>query len=286
MLNAVREWFTEYFNLPWLNLPNIGITEVVDILIVTVFVYLILKWIRKTRAWSLFKGILTLVAVFALSNAFGLNTVYWVVQTVFEMGFITVVILLQPELRKALEQIGRGSFLSPSFLRGGEQSRVTLRTANEIVKAAFEMAKVKTGALMVIEQNYNLGEYERTGIPVDAVVSSQLLINIFEKNTPLHDGAVIMRQNRIVAAACILPLTDEDVSSDLGTRHRASIGMSEASDAVVVVVSEETGAVSLAFGGKLSRDLTDNQLRELLLMNDHESNHFRRYSAPRAVPFC
>ncbi len=275
MLDTVREWLIG-LNLPWLSFPGsglqMGLPEVVDILIVTVIIYLILQWIRKTRAWPLFKGILTLVVLFGLANALSLVTVYWLVQTVFQMGFIAVVILLQPELRKALEQIGRGKFLTRTFFRGNEQSRITLLTANEIVKAAFAMGKVKTGALMVLEQDYNLSEYERTGIPVDAVVSSQLLINIFEKNTPLHDGAVIIRQNRITAAACILPLTDEDISSDLGTRHRASIGMSEATDATVIVVSEETGTVSLASGGKLNRDLSDNRLRELLLMNEDDED--------------
>jgi diadenylate cyclase len=272
MLNSIRDLVTEHLEMPSFRFPGpeatdirIDLTDVADMLIVAVMIYLVLKWIRKSRAWTLLRGILILVVLFMLATIFGLATVSWIVESAFGLGLVAILIIFQPEMRKALEQIGRGNYIKRTFTRGGEHSVLSLHTVNEIVKAAYAMSKVKTGALMVLEQQNNLSEFESTGISIDAVVSSQLLINIFEKNTPLHDGAVIIRQNRVVAAACILPLTDEDVDSSLGTRHRASIGMSEATDAIVVVVSEETGSVSVADGGTLYRNLKDNKLREFLL---------------------
>ncbi len=267
MIDTIQEWFTKYLNLPPQRLPgaglSIGLTDTLDIFIVAVIVYLILQWIRKTRAWTLFKGILILMVIYGLATVFKFMTVSWIVEIVFSEGLIAVIVLFQPEFRKALEQIGRGKYITHTFTRNGQISALSLYTVNEIVKAAYTMSKVKTGALIVLEQMNSLSEFEGTGIAVDAAVSSELIINIFEKNTPLHDGAVLIRQNRVAAAACILPLTDLEIDSGLGTRHRASIGMSEASDAVVVVVSEETGAVSVAAGGKLTRELNDNQLREI-----------------------
>jgi diadenylate cyclase len=271
MLNSIRDLVTEHLEMPSFRFPGpeatdirIDLTDVADMLIVAVMIYLVLKWIRKSRAWTLLRGILILVVLFMLATIFGLATVSWIVESAFGLGLVAILIIFQPEMRKALEQIGRGNYIKRTFTRG-EHSMLSLHTVNEIVKAAYAMSKVKTGALMVLEQHNNLSEFENTGILTDALVSSQMLINIFEKNTPLHDGAVIIRQNRIVAAACILPLTDEDVDSALGTRHRAAIGMSEATDAIVVVVSEETGSVSVADGGALYRNLKDNKLREFLL---------------------
>ena len=177
-----------------------------------------------------------------------------------------VIVVFQPELRKALEQLGKGKFFT-AFARSSEETddKAAQRTVDEIVKAAEKMGSVKTGALILIEQKVPLGDFERTGIPVDAIVSSQLLINIFEHNTPLHDGAVIVRRNRVAAATCFLPLTDSnEVSMELGTRHRAAIGASEVSDAYVIVVSEETGAISLARGGVLYRDLSPEQLKNMI----------------------
>ena len=177
---------------------------------------------------------------------------------------IAIVIVFQPELRRALEQLGQKSFFTSlfSFESQKNQERFSERTANEIVKACYEMAKVKTGALIVIEQNIVLGEYERTGIKLDSLVSSQLLINIFEHNTPLHDGAIIVRGERIVSATCYLPLSDNmGLSKELGTRHRAAVGISEVSDALTIVVSEETGNVSIAIGGELYRNVDAEYLR-------------------------
>ena len=266
MFAYIREFLTG-FDIPLFNLPGIGLTDILDIIIVAVLLYYFMRWIRQTRTWSLFRGIVIILAVAAFAYLFNLVTVKWVVQNAFAMGLIVVVILFQPELRKALEQIGKGRFFASISARTGHErnARISLHTVNEVVKAAKAMAAVRTGALIVLERDVALGDLERTGIPVDAQVSSQLLVNIFEKNTPLHDGAVIIRHNRVSAATCILPLTTEEIGHDLGTRHRAAVGMSENSDALVTVVSEETGDISVASGGELSRGLNEYRLRDILM---------------------
>lgn len=180
------------------------------------------------------------------------------------MAVIAIIIVFQPELRRALEQLGQKNFITTlfSFESQKAQERFSERVANEIVKATYEMAKVKTGALIVIEQDVALGEYERTGIALDSMISSQLLINIFEHNTPLHDGAIILRGDRIVSATCYLPLSDNlSLSKELGTRHRAAVGISEVCDALTIVVSEETGNVSIAIGGELYRNVDAEYLK-------------------------
>lgn len=189
-------------------------------------------------------------------------------ENVLSIAVIAVIVILQPELRRALEELGRKSFISGvmPFEKAAEE-RFSDKTVNDLVKASFEMGKVKTGALMVIEQNVLLTEYERTGIEVDALISSQLIINIFEHNTPLHDGAVIIRGNRIVSATCYLPLSDNmAISKELGTRHRAAVGISEVTDALTIIVSEETGNVSVTYEGELYRNLDANGLKEKLHM--------------------
>lgn len=246
--------------------PSLGITDILDILIVAYIIYKLIFWIKETRAWVLFKGILVIFALAAVATLLQLNTILFILSNTISVGIIAVIIVFQPELRKALEQLGKGKFFT-YFTRGTEDTndKSSVRTVDEIVKAAAKMGSVKTGALILIEQKVPLGDLERTGIPIDAIVSSQLLINIFEHNTPLHDGAVIVRHNRVAAATCFLPLTDSnEVSMELGTRHRAAIGASEVSDAYVIVVSEETGAVSLARGGVLYRNLTTDQLRSMI----------------------
>lgn len=246
--------------------PSIGITDILDILIVAYIIYKIIFWIKETRAWALFKGILVIMALAAVATLLKLNTIIWILSNTLSVGIIAAIVVFQPELRKALEQLGKGQFFS-YFIRAAEQDtdKANSRTVDEIVKAADKMSAVKTGALILVEQEVPLGDFERTGIPIDAIISSQLLINIFEHNTPLHDGAVIIRRNRVAAATCFLPLTDSnEVSMELGTRHRAAIGASEVSDAYVIVVSEETGAISLARGGVLYRELTSEQLRGML----------------------
>lgn len=248
----------------WINSPQIGKIDVVEIIIISFLVYKILVWFKKTRAWNLLKGIIVVVIFVMLAAMFQMNTILWIVSKTINVMVIAIVIVFQPELRRALEQLGQKSFFTSlfSFESQKNQERFSERTANEIVKACYEMAKVKTGALIVIEQNIVLGEYERTGIKLDSLVSSQLLINIFEHNTPLHDGAIIVRGERIVSATCYLPLSDNmGLSKELGTRHRAAVGISEVSDALTIVVSEETGNVSIAIGGELYRNVDAEYLR-------------------------
>ena len=244
-------------------------TDIVEIVIISFLVYQILIWIRDTKAWNLLKGIIVIIVFLLFAAVLHLSTILWIAEKIFSVAIIAIVIVFQPELRRALEQLGQKSFLAglmPFDLNKSEEGRFSDKTLSEIVKASFEMGKVKTGALIVIEQNQVLAEYERTGIEVDAVVTSQLLINIFEHNTPLHDGAVLIRGNRVVSATCYLPLSDSTrLSKDLGTRHRAGVGVSEMTDSITIIVSEETGKVSVAYEGKLTRNVNADKLRSMLL---------------------
>lgn len=255
----------------WVHLPEITQTDIVEILIITFLVYNIMVWIKNTRAWVLFKGLIVILVFIFLAAIFQMNTILWLAERTLSVGITALVIIFQPELRKALEQLGQKKFFSGlNFvdLQKNNVERYSERTVQEIVKACFEMGKVKTGALIVVEREIVLAEFERTGIPLDAMVSNQILINIFEHNTPLHDGAVIVRGNRIVAATCYLPLSDNlHLSKELGTRHRAAVGVSEVNDSMTIVVSEETGKVSVAEQGKLERDLTPERLKERLMAN-------------------
>ena len=246
----------------WINRPDVTVTDIVEILIIAFLLYHILVWFKTTRAWTLFKGILVILVFILLAAIFQMNTILWIADKTINVGIIAILVIFQPEMRKALEQLGRKRFISTlfSFDNGKNMvERYSERTVNEMVKACYEMGKVKTGALIVIENDVQLGEYERTGIELDSILSSQLLINIFEKNTPLHDGAIIVRGNRVVAATCYLAL-----SKDLGTRHRAAVGISEVSDSMTIVVSEETGKVSLAVEGELYRNIDEEFLKKKL----------------------
>ena len=240
-----------------------------EILLIAFLMYHILVWVKNTRAWSLLKGIIVIAVFILIAAYFQMNTILWIVQNAFGVAVTAVVVILQPELRKALEELGQKNIISSIIpfetYRTSEEGRFSDKTINEITKACVEMGKVKTGALIVIEQNQSLSEYERTGIDVDGIVTSQLLINIFEKNTPLHDGAVIVRGNRVTSATCYLPLSDNmALSKDLGTRHRAGVGISEATDSMTVIVSEETGKISVAYKGELERSLDGDRLKERL----------------------
>ena len=239
----------------WLSfLPRISISSLAEIIILGILVYYALLWFKSTRAWYLLRGIAMILIFVLLAALFHFDTILWLMERTGSIAVMALVIIFQPEMRKALEQLGSKNLISEwfSFDDGKENTGFTDRTVNEIVKATFEMAKVKTGALIVIERNMPLKEIERTGIEINGVVSSQLLINIFEHNTPLHDGAVIVRGNRVAAATCYLPLSDNmEISKDLGTRHRAAVGISEVTDSITVVVSEETGRVSLVEAGSL-----------------------------------
>lgn len=264
-MDRITNFAEEY--LYWLSMPKVTVTDVLEIIILSFILYHIILWFKETRAWTLFKGIVSAALFVLIAYILQMNTILWIVERVVSVGLIALVVIFRPELRKALEQLGqKGVFSSVfSFDMNNTKEKFSDRTINELVRACYEMGKTKTGALIVIENNVSLREYEQTGIVVDALVSAPLLINIFEHNTPLHDGAVIMRGNRVVSATCYLPLTESTtLNKSLGTRHRAGVGVSEATDAMTIIVSEETGAVSIAKEGKLSHNVTPEYLREQL----------------------
>jgi diadenylate cyclase len=235
-----------------------------DILIVTYVLYRMILWIRGTRAVQLLKGVVVILLATGISNVLHLRALNWLLDKTITIGLVAIPVIFQPELRRALEQLGRGSFFSRTSM--DQMDADMTNVIGEITKATQILSKNKIGALIVMERETGLNEYMETGIPIDARVSSELLINTFIPNTPLHDGAVMIRKNRIVAASCYLPLSDNrNISKELGTRHRAAIGMSEQSDAVAVVVSEETGYVSLAINGEIMRNLDEKSFREMLL---------------------
>lgn len=263
----MKEWATKLFNQYFVYLPRIKVTDIVEIIIIAFLVYELMVWIKNTKAWMLLKGILVLIVFISIAAIFRMNTILWLVKNSIGVLATAAIVVFQPELRRALEKLGERNYLSVvvPFDRTKENERFSSETIDGIVTAVFEMAKVKTGALIVVEEVIELTEYARTGIRLDSLVSSQLLINIFEHNTPLHDGAVIVRGNRIVAATCYLPLSDNrNLSKALGTRHRAAVGMSEVSDALIIIVSEETGAVSYAQAGEITRHVDPKQLADKL----------------------
>lgn len=264
----------------WSSVLKMSWNDVIDILLVSVLIYQIIKWIKTTRAWVLLKGILLLLCIELGAYLLQLHTITWILANTMSVGITAVLIVFQPELRNALEQLGRKNWVSGIFYTESNQvdEGYTARTLQEISRSAIEMGKVKTGALIVLEKEVMLGEYERTGIPIDAKVSSQLLINIFEKNTPLHDGAVIIRNNRVVSATCYLPLSDSvEIGKELGTRHRAAVGISEVSDSITVIVSEETGAISIAKEGKILHDLDPQKLRDELSVLREEKGSSKKF---------
>ena len=261
-MNTIISFFRDY--VAWLTIPEFTITDALEILIIAFAFYHIILWIKDTRAWVLLKGMIILGIIFLVALVLEMNVVLWVFQNAMVVGIVALIVIFQPELRNALEQLGRKNILSslPFENQKSRNERYTEESIKGIIKAVYDMAKVKTGALIVVERNIQCREHERTGIPVDAEISSQLLVNIFEHNTPLHDGAVIIRDNRIVAATCYLPLSNNLlVSKELGTRHRAGLGISEISDSLTIIVSEETGYVSLARDGKLYRKIYADTLQ-------------------------
>ena len=253
--------------------------DVAEILIIAVLLYYTLVWMKTTRAWILLKGLIVILVFLLLAYFFRMTTILWMAQNVLGFAVTALIVVLQPELRKALEELGKKNIIS-SVLPFDNNHRVneeySVKTINEITKACVEMGKVKTGALIVIEQKVSLRDYERTGIDVDAIVTSQLLINIFEHNTPLHDGAVIIQGNRVVSATCYLPLSDNlGLSKELGTRHRAGVGISEITDSLTIIVSEETGKISVAYEGELERNLDADSLRDRMhkILNNPVEEH-------------
>ena len=237
--------------------------DVVDILIVAFLIYQLLRFTRQTRGSSVFKGLIVVLIVTWLSAAINLRALNWVLVQLINTGSVLLVVIFQPELRRALEQIGRGKILAANKARSGDIE--IERIVNAFVDSLTRLARRRVGALIVIEGNTGLKDVIESGTLVDARISAGLIENIFEPNTPLHDGAVVVRGESLYAAACILPLTDDQsISRDLGTRHRAAIGVTETTDATALVVSEETGVISMARGGKLSRYLDAKSLSELL----------------------
>lgn len=269
------------FSSSYLIIPDFKPTDALEIVIISILLYEVMVWIKDTRSWMLFKGIVILLVFVLFASILNLTTILWIAEKTLNVGIIAVIIVFQPELRKALEQIGRKNIFS-DFIIGDDSKNVNERfsdrTINELIKATYELAKTKTGALVVIEQDIPLSEYERTGIIIDSAISSQLLINIFEHNTPLHDGAVIIKRDRLVSATCYLPLSDNmELSKELGTRHRAGVGVSEVTDSLTIIVSEETGKVSVAHEGKISRNLNGDELRKYLVAAQNKTKDSKRF---------
>ena len=263
-METIKDFFTNYVS-PFI-LMRITVMDVIEILLIAVLVYYVIKWVKNTKAWALLKGILVLFVIYVVAAILGFDAILWIFANGVGVSITAIIILFQPELRKALEQLGKRNIMSP-FLDSREEGLISDKSVNELVRAAVELGKAKTGALIVIERTVNLDEYEQTGIKVDSVITAELLINIFEHNTPLHDGAVIVRGDRLAAATCYLPLSENTrISKELGTRHRAAVGISEASDSFTIVVSEQTGGISIAENGELSRRVGKEQLRERLLL--------------------
>lgn len=262
MNNFIRDYLVKLY------IPRITWTDIIEMVIIAFVIYNVMVWIKNTKAWVLLKGIIIVVIFALIAYILNLKTILWIAGKTISVGIIALVIIFQPELRRALEQLGRKKILFGLFrFNDGREKgeRFSSKTAEEIVRACFDMGAAYTGALIVIEQDMVLEEYEKTGITVDGLVTSQLLINIFEHNTPLHDGAVIIRGDRVVAATCYLPLSDNNnLNKALGTRHRAGVGISEVTDSMTIIVSEETGKVSVAVGGELIHDIDADSLRNKL----------------------
>lgn len=253
--------------LAGLYFPKIQVIDIIEILIIAFMIYFCMLWIQRTRAYSLLKGFMIIVVFIAIASILQMSAILWLASRVGSIAMIALVVIFQPELRKGLESLGTRNFLSSifSFDSSGRSDQISDRTITEIARAVNEMSEVRTGALIVVEQTILLTEYVNTGIELNADVSSQLLINIFEHNTPLHDGAVIVRGDQIVAATCYLPLSENaQINKKYGTRHRAGLGISEASDSFTIIVSEETGRVSFAYMGNLTTGVTSSMLREEL----------------------
>jgi len=253
----------------WLSLPQMHPMDFVEIILIGVVFYYVIKWIKTTRAWVIVKGLIVLLLVWILATVLKFDVILWLFTNTIGVGITAVLILFQPELRRVLETLGQRKILSLDLFMEGKDKKnekFSQDTLNELVRGTFELAKTKTGALIVLEQDVSLTEYAQTGIAIDGIITSQLLINIFEHNTPLHDGAVIARGDRVVSATCYLPLSGNmRLSKDLGTRHRAGVGISEVTDSFTIIVSEETGKVSIAKGGNLIFNVDGDFLRAKLL---------------------
>lgn len=258
----IVSYFHKYFSLTTINA-----IDVIEIIIIAILFYYLIIWFKKTRAWTLFKGIVMILIVVLLAAIFNFNTILWIASKTLSVGVIALIIIFQPELRRALEQLGRRSIFHG--LLSGSSSKKELfseKTLEETLEAVADLSRCRTGALICFESEVGLDEYVHTGIELDSVVSSQLLENIFEDKTPLHDGAVIIRDDRIVAATCYLPMSNStSINKKYGTRHRAGLGLSEVTDAFTIIVSEETGNISLAVGGELIENVDFGELKKRLV---------------------
>ncbi|MCR4792636.1 MAG: diadenylate cyclase CdaA [Lachnospiraceae bacterium] len=240
-----------------------------EILIIAVLLYYMMRWMHNTRAWSLMKGLVVILVFIIIANLFHMDTILWLTSNILQFAVIALIVVLQPELRKALETLGKSNIIGGLFYfmqQGNYMMTLSEKSIDEIARACYLMGEEKTGALIVIENQESLARIDETGIKVDAEITSQLILNVFKKNTPLHDGAVTIRHNRLSCATCYLPLTSStSISKEFGTRHRAGLGISEESDAVVIIVSEETGKISVARDGELERNLSETSLKRLLM---------------------
>ena len=255
MFEEIISYIPHSFSMLWLS-------DILDIFIVAYLFYKVSALVIETRAGTLIKGIIFILISTWASNILQLNTLNFILRNLMQIGILAILIIFQPELRRTLEKVGRTNF---SSLFSSDDA-AELETASEVAAAAAAMSSRRIGALIVLERNTKIGDIVRTGAEIDSLVSSELLINIFTPNTPLHDGAVIIRENRVLAARCILPLThNETLSREFGTRHRAALGLSESSDAAVVVVSEETGKISFTLNGNMSRNYTEETLKKVIL---------------------
>ncbi len=266
-MDRIIDFFKNYIS--WISFPEITFGSVFELALLSIILYSVVKWMRKTKAWVLMKGIVFLFLLYLFCYIFKLEVFLFIFERVFNLLIIGLLIIFSPELRKALEDVGRHNFMNSLTFRNGNleiKQKFSDQSIEEIIEATKHMSEVKTGALMLFEQNESLSDYDSTGISVNADITKQLIINIFEKNTPLHDGALTFRDNRIAYGTCYLPLSENNgISKDLGTRHRAALGASENKDCYIVVVSEETGAISVAYKGKLYHNLTEKKLREFLI---------------------
>jgi len=262
-MDSLKDFFSKV--VKWMQIPGIDIIDVLEIIIIAFIVYSVIKWVRTTRAWMPVKGLMILLVFWLIASILKMDVILWIFYNTIGVGITAIIIVFQPEIRRALEQLGQQSFTSSLRLfseNKEKEERFSEKTIEELVKGTFLLARHKTGALIVMEQEVSLGEYEETGIAIDGLVTNQLLINIFEHNTPLHDGAVIVRGNRIVAATCYLPVSKNmNLSKELGTRHRAGVGISEVTDSFTIIVSEQTGKVSLARNGNLISNIDADYLR-------------------------
>lgn len=268
IVERIASFFDRY--VTWLTFPNLKWTDIVEMLIIAYLLYRVLVWIKDTKAWSLLRGIIVILIFVFVAALFSMTTILWIAKNIFSVAVTAMVVVFQPELRKALEQLGKKKMFSG--LLQFDNTRVTGqrfsdKTIQELIRATYVMGRERTGALIVISKDDSLEDYTRTGIMLDSMVSSQLLVNIFEHNTPLHDGAVVIEGDRIVSATCYLPLSDNmELSKELGTRHRAGVGISEATDSLTIIVSEETGRVSLAIGGELYSNVNSDFIKEQLVL--------------------